>query len=100
MNYKRKGFCVSGASRETLIHVPTGTRALPLGPERTIITLIDSARYEAGMSQAELAEKVGVSQSQLSKLLLGERAMTLTEMTRCCDALGLKASAVFAQAGL
>jgi len=50
------------------------------------------------MTQERLAGVVGVSQSQVSRVLKGLKPMTMTEMFRMCKALGLVASDVVEQA--
>jgi transcriptional regulator with XRE-family HTH domain len=46
-------------------------------------------RLDAGLTQAELAERVGQSQSFVSKYESGERRLDVLELRRICGALGL-----------
>lgn len=101
MNYRRKRFCVSSSVRGTLLCVPTASRGRPTtAAERRVLGILNRQRLDNGLSQTQLAEAVGVSQSQLSKLLSGDRAVTMTELTRMCKALDLRLSDVLARAGL
>lgn len=59
---------------------------------------IDAARERAGMTQDELAELVGVSQSQMSRMLSGVRPVTVPELLKMCDVLHLDAARVIALA--
>jgi HTH-type transcriptional regulator/antitoxin HipB len=52
--------------------------------------LLQSARKAAGKSQAELAARVGLSQSRLSKLEQNPGALTLDQLLALCGALGLE----------
>lgn len=78
----------------------TGTRALPTAPELAALRLIDDLRVRQGLSQADLAARVGISQPQLSRALRGERTMTVTEMALAAAALDVKLSDLLRAAGL
>jgi transcriptional regulator with XRE-family HTH domain len=49
--------------------------------------LLKSARREAGLSQVELAKKLGRPQSFVSKYESGERRLDLVELREICQAL-------------
>lgn len=101
MNYHCKRFYVSGCRNATLVDVPTGTRQLPTSPaEHRVLAAFRDAVDRSGRSQGSIAADVGVSQSQLSKLLRGERAFSFTEMTALADSLGVKLSDLVRDAGL
>lgn len=78
--------------------MPTGPRTKPGDLDTRIARLLDVARKAQGVSQTDLAERAGVSQSQLSKLLRGAKPMTLTEFLALCGALQLAPSAVMTHA--
>lgn len=42
---------------------------------------------EAGMTQGELAKKIGISQNTLTRKLSGRRDFTVGEIDRICDVL-------------
>ncbi|MGN6200493.1 helix-turn-helix domain-containing protein [Humibacter sp.] len=67
-----------------------GDRRLP--PSKLSINvgaLLDNARTEQFLLQRDLAEHIGVSQSQMSKFLRGERALNLDQLDALCRKLGL-----------
>ena len=53
----------------------------------TLRALLRSLRHEAGVSQVELAKRLGVPQSFVSKVESGERRIDLIELRRICTAL-------------
>lgn len=46
-------------------------------------------RREAGLSQIELAKRLGKPQSYVSKYELGERRLDLLELSQICEAVGI-----------
>lgn len=50
---------------------------------------IRDARGEAGLSQTELAARIGIAQSALSRIEAGRANLTLGTLQRVTDALGL-----------
>lgn len=59
-----------------------------LGPEYEIIEAIIRKRLETGMSQKQLAEKMGTKQSALSRLESGNYNPSLTFLKKVATALG------------
>lgn len=51
--------------------------------------LLGEAREDAGITQVELAEKLGQSQSFVSKFERGERRLDLIQLRTVCQTLGL-----------
>jgi transcriptional regulator with XRE-family HTH domain len=47
------------------------------------------ARRQAGLTQVQLAARLGESQSTVSKCERGERRIDVVELLRFCDALGI-----------
>ena len=54
--------------------------------------LLKESRINAGLRQVDLAQKIGVSQSRISKYEVGERRLDFLEMREICGALGLSLS--------
>ena len=54
---------------------------------------IHAARNASGLSQAEVAKRLGISQSTWSKIEAGERRIDLIELRRFCNAIGTDFSA-------
>lgn len=49
---------------------------------------IESARREAGLSQRDLEERTGISQTTLSRILSGRREVKMTEIIKIAEATG------------
>ena len=56
---------------------------------KAVATQLRARRAHQEMTQQELAERTGISQSQLSKQLRGFRAINLDEFEAICDALDI-----------
>lgn len=79
-------------------HMPGGPK-ISAGPvDVAAAHLIDEARAAQHVSQAALGARVGLSQTQVSRVLRGVKPMTLPEFLGLCSALGLSPSDVMAQA--
>lgn len=52
-------------------------------------TLLREVRADAGLTQAELADKLGVPQSVVSKYESGERRLDILELREICRGLDL-----------
>ncbi len=55
---------------------------------RALLDVLKAVRSEAGLTQAELARRLGVPQSFVSKYENGERRLDLLEARKVCHALG------------
>ena len=64
--------------------------------QRLIVRLI-AARHKAGLSQAEIATKLGVSQPDVSKIEHGQRRIDLLETLDWCTATGYDCSTLLAE---
>lgn len=53
-------------------------------------TLLRELRIGAGMRQADMADKLGVPQSFISKFEAGERRLDFLELRSICRALGVQ----------
>ena len=56
---------------------------------------MEQARWERGISVAELARRIGVDRKRLWRVLNGERAMRADEFVRLCMELGSGSAASF-----
>ncbi len=54
------------------------------------LSLLREAREDAGVTQQELAERLGTDQSTISKCERGERRIDVIELRRWCRALGTR----------
>ena len=65
---------------------------------KAVARALADAREEKGITQSELADMTGISQSQLSKQLRGLRAINLDEIRLICNALGISMASIFQKA--
>lgn len=61
-----------------------------LGPEFAIIQMIMERRLKAGLTQAELAKKIGTKQSAISRIEQGSYNPSLALLVKLSKALGAK----------
>ena len=54
-----------------------------------LYTLLKKFRQDKGIRQVELAEKLGVPQSFVSKYESGDRRLDVLELRQVCDAIGI-----------
>lgn len=59
---------------------------------RLLVQLLRSARKSVGVTQVELAERLGVVQSFVSSCEKGQRRLDMVEVWRWCLALGVSFS--------
>jgi len=60
--------------------------------QATFLALLREVRQEAGLRQRDLAERIGVPQSFVSKYESGERRLDIVELRALCAALGMPLS--------
>lgn len=56
--------------------------------QRCLLELLVAARRRAGLTQAEVARRVGKPQSYVAKVEGGERRLDVIELIEMCEALG------------
>ena len=56
---------------------------------KILLKLLKKTRVEAGLRQTDLAKKLRVPQSMISKYEVGERRIDLLEVRDVCSALGI-----------
>jgi transcriptional regulator with XRE-family HTH domain len=54
-----------------------------------LVNLLRKVRQEQKVTQVDLAKRLAVPQSRVSKVELGERRMDLIELRAWCEALGI-----------
>lgn len=64
-----------------------GPSSIHSGEYRALVELLRDVRRRAGLSQADLAERLGRPQSWVSKVEVGERRLDLEELRQVCQAL-------------
>lgn len=65
---------------------------------KSIAAILRAAVEERGLTQAQVGEALGQSQSQMSKYLRGETVMDAEEIFIVCRLVGVSISDVFARA--
>ena len=78
--------------------MPSGTKTLPRDEDLKVAAILDRERQRQDVDQVALGQMVGISQSQISRMLDGSKPATLTEFMQICKALGLVASDVIKEA--
>ena len=64
-------------------------KGIPGKAEDGVLNLLRRIRTDAGVTQAELAARLGVPQSLVSKYESGERRLDILEVRQVCKVLGL-----------
>ena len=57
---------------------------------QVFLKLLRAARLKAGLTQEDLAPRLGMTQSAISKCERGERRLDVVELRQWCDALGTR----------
>ena len=57
--------------------------------KKRLAALLRQIRVEADLTQAQIAEKIGQSQSYVSKYESGEQRLDLIELEAVCNAVGI-----------
>lgn len=91
----------SDASRGTsnVGGVPTGKKPTPGPLSRAIGRVVRRMIEEDGHSQASVAAQVGMSQSQLSKCLRGERIFDVEQLNAIAELFGTTPAQILREAG-
>ena len=61
-----------------------------LEPEFSVIQALIDARKRSGITQAELAERTGINQADISKLENGNANPSLKKLQRIAEGMGMK----------
>lgn len=61
-----------------------------LGPEFALISLLIKKRIETGLTQEQLAHKIGTKQSAIARLESGRYNPTLSAIKKIAEALGAR----------
>jgi transcriptional regulator with XRE-family HTH domain len=66
------------------------SRAEPPTPQRRLKEALRAAHLDAGLTQVELAKKLGKQQGYISKIELGERYLGLMDFIECARLAALR----------
>jgi transcriptional regulator with XRE-family HTH domain len=72
-----------------LRHVPEMKKSIHSASYRVLLDLLVSAREARGVTQVELAKRLQMTQSAISKVERGERRLDVVELHAWCQALEL-----------
>lgn len=64
---------------------------------RAFLTLLRRVREEAGLTQVDLANRLGVTQTYVSKCERGDRRIDVLELAHMCVAMGISLSSFTAR---
>ena len=78
--------------------MPSGSKTLPCDEDLKVASILDRERLRQNIDQTNLGAMIGISQSQISRMLDGTKPATLTEFMQICKVLGLVASEVIKEA--
>jgi len=59
-----------------------------LNQQKKLLALLRGVRVEAGLTQSELASRLGTDQTFISKYESGERRLDILELREVCQAIG------------
>jgi DNA-binding transcriptional regulator YiaG len=79
---------ISGASAITRAERPI-TRPVPPRQRAAMLRMLVQLREDAGFNQTELADRLGITQSEVSKFERGERALDVLRLRAWLLALGV-----------
>jgi transcriptional regulator with XRE-family HTH domain len=78
--------------------MPGGTKP-PVGPlAHEVVGIIRGHLARIGWTHGKLGAKIGISASQVSRMLRGDRHMDLDQLARICQVTGLRVTDVLAEA--
>lgn len=60
-----------------------------LNQQKKLLVLLRGVRVEAGLTQSELALRLGTDQTFISKYESGERRLDILELREVCQAIGI-----------
>ena len=76
-----------------------GTKSLEVGPPTLAVLSVTNRRVVAsGVRRATIEASAGISHNRLAVILRGDRPMTVDELVRICEAIGVSAAAVLREA--
>jgi transcriptional regulator with XRE-family HTH domain len=61
----------------------------PAIQQERLLDLLRQVRHDAGLRQTDVAERLGLPQSYVSKYESGERRLDLLELRQVCQAIGI-----------
>lgn len=91
-----KEYAEQKAERDAYFNDPANAEEIAeMEARMDMVIALYKARTEAGLTQKELAEKMGVSQASINQIERGRRNLTLTTIRRYAAACGKKMQFTF-----
>jgi transcriptional regulator with XRE-family HTH domain len=66
-----------------------GEKNIRLNQQKKLLVLLRGVRVEAGLTQSELASRLGTDQTFISKYENGERRLDILELRQVCQVIGI-----------
>jgi ribosome-binding protein aMBF1 (putative translation factor) len=71
------------------LHIKCGVKKnIRLNQQKKLLVLLRGVRVDAGLTQSELASRLGTDQTFISKYESGERRLDIVELREVCRAIG------------
>ena len=72
------------------LHIKCGVKKnIRLNQQKKLLVLLRAVRVEAGLTQSELASRLGTDQTFISKYESGERRLDILELREVCEVIGI-----------
>jgi len=81
---------IDGRAPSRPVSSARGTEPIEVDPQLTIAVALRWARQDAGLTQAQLASRIGVSQQQIAKLERPGANPSIATLRKVADALGVR----------
>ena len=75
---------------DQVLHIKWAVKKnIRLNQQKKLLVLLRSVRVEAGLTQSELASRLGTDQTFISKYESGERRLDILELREVCQVIGI-----------
>jgi transcriptional regulator with XRE-family HTH domain len=72
------------------LHIKSAVKKnIRLNQQKRLLVLLRGVRVEAGLTQSELASRLGTDQTFISKYESGERRLDILELREVCQVIGI-----------
>jgi ribosome-binding protein aMBF1 (putative translation factor) len=72
------------------LHIKSAVKkTIRLNQQKKLLVLLRGVRVEAGLTQSELASRLGTDQTFISKYESGERRLDILELREVCQVIGI-----------
>jgi len=75
---------------DQVLHIKCAVKKkIRLNQQKKLLVLLRGVRVEAGLTQSELASRLGTDQTFISKYESGERRLDILELREVCQGIGV-----------